>query len=227
MYICVINQPCRCACIATKRTNVTGLASSALITILCILLVYVYTCVLYYTCALYRSDDMTGQFTLAALEEEDGRLDRFSGNFCRVSDQDQGVSPCIYWLDGVCHDILFLQPTDYYDDQVKKEEEVGNVCMVRVMWSLLVHSNPCTLGTEESVMIIEASWLLRCPDFRVSWLDTLKLQGSTVYVEATTTNLYPKPALTCTSFIEILHVFIDHIVCCRMIWHQRGYFSSD
>jgi tyrosine-protein phosphatase non-receptor type 4 len=54
------------------------------------------------------SDDMTGQFTLAALEEEQSPL--YHTSYRRVSDLEQG-------------------PTDYYDDQVKQEEEIGNVCM--------------------------------------------------------------------------------------------------
>jgi hypothetical protein len=29
---------------------------------------------------------------------------------------------------------VFSQPTDYYDDQVKQEEEIGNVCMVRQLY---------------------------------------------------------------------------------------------
>jgi hypothetical protein len=58
----------------------------------------------------YRSDDMTGQFTLAALEEE-----QYPITHRRVSDLEQG-------------------PTDYYDDQVKQEEEIGNVCMVRQLY---------------------------------------------------------------------------------------------
>jgi tyrosine-protein phosphatase non-receptor type 4 len=56
--------------------------------------------------AITVSDDMTGQFTLAALEEE-----QYPVTHRRVSDlAEQG-------------------PTDYYDDQVKQEEEIGNVCM--------------------------------------------------------------------------------------------------
>ena len=106
-------------------------------------------------CGFCRSDDMTGQFTLAALEEEQSPL--YHTSYRRVSDLEQGVSSCkfsymyknvhhtsvhhavIYKCTCTCTYIsminellvcILLQPTDYYDDQVKQEEEIGNVCMV-------------------------------------------------------------------------------------------------
>ena len=41
-------------------------------------------------CDCCRSDDMTGQFTLAGLEEE-----HYPVTHRRVSDLEQGVSPCV------------------------------------------------------------------------------------------------------------------------------------